>query len=295
MKNAAFIYNPSSGDQSIAQKLDFIIEKFQHRGVLLHPCRLRDINEERILEILGQCKYDFIVISGGDGTLNSIINTLLKNNISIPLGIIPSGTCNDLARCLNIPNDLKQCLDIILGDNLIDVDVCQAGNDKYFLSTCAGGLFVDASFDTHNELKKNFGPFAYYLKAISEIANLKSFHLKITTEKDVIEDDVFLFLISNGKHAAGFQNIIMDADFSDGLMDIVLIKNCSHVDLAGLFFKVLSNESLTDKNVIKIRANHCLIESNNNIILSLDGEKWEPLPQEIRVCHQGLQVFVKEQ
>lgn len=293
MQNAAFIYNPASGDQSIPLKLDFIIQKFQQHGVLLHPCRLKNISEEKILEILAQCRYDFVVISGGDGTLNSIINTLLKNNICIPIGIIPSGTCNDLARCLNIPANLEQCLEIILGGNMLDVDVCQAGNEKYFLSTCAGGLFVDASFDTHNELKKNFGPFAYYLKAISEIANLKPFHLKVTTEQEVIEDDVFLFLVSNGKHAAGFQNIAMDADLSDGLMDIILIKNCSHVDLAGLFFKVLSNESLTDKHVIKTRASRCLIESSSPIILSVDGEKWEPLPQELRVYHKGLRVFVK--
>ena len=56
------------------------------------------------------------------------------------------------------------------------------------------------------------------------------------TDNDNVEENILLFLILNGKDAAGFSNIIEEADISDGFMDIVLIKNCLHIDLAALFF-----------------------------------------------------------
>ncbi|MDP2930153.1 MAG: lipid kinase, partial [bacterium] len=165
--------------------------------------------------------------------------------------------------------------------------------DKYFLSTCAGGIFVDASYRTHSELKKNFGPFAYYLKALTELKSIKPFKLKIKTDTDNIDEKVLLFVILNGKHAAGFPNFSNDADFSDGMMDIVMIKNCLHIDLAGLFLKVLSNSSLKDKNVTTLKTSSCVIEGSSDIALSVDGEKGPNLPINVRFINKALNVFVK--
>lgn len=63
--------------------------------------------------ILKEEDFDYVVVSGGDGTVNSIASILLDNNIDIPVGVIPAGTCNDFARSLNIPTDMKKCLDIV--------------------------------------------------------------------------------------------------------------------------------------------------------------------------------------
>lgn len=293
MKRALFIYNPLSGDHSTPNRLDHIVEKFQEKGIVVQFYRLHGVRDKSLTALIQRKEFDQVIISGGDGTINSIINLLLKNDVNVPVGVIPSGTCNDFARCLNLPNSLNENLDIILGDNTIDVDVGLINDNKYFLSTCAGGLFVNVSFSTHNELKKNFGPFAYYLKALNEVTNIKSFKLKIETENEVLEEDSLLFLILNGKHAAGFSNIIKEADLSDGLMDIVLIKSCSHIDLASLFFKVLSNDSLNDKHVAKLTAKSCTITSDGDVGISVDGEKASGLPLKVRFINKALKVFVK--
>jgi len=293
MKKALFIYNPMSGDRTIPTKLDYILERFQEKNIALMPYRLHSVKDKNLTNIFQEEAFDQLIISGGDGTLNSIVNKMLKNKVNVPVGIIPSGTCNDFARCLNIPNYLNDCLDVILEGNMVEVDVGLINNSKYFLSTCAGGLFVNVSFSTHNELKKNFGPFAYYLKALNEVTNIKSFNLRIETENDVVEEESLLFLILNGKHAAGFSNIIKEADYSDGLMDIVLIKSCSHIDLATLFFKVLSNDSLNDKHVYKLTAKSCTITSNSDVGISVDGEKAQGLPLKVEFINKGLKVFTK--
>lgn len=293
MKKAIFIYNPSSGDHSIPNKLDSILDRFQHKNILLQPYRLHIGKDEALVNLLKNEGYEFAIVSGGDGTISYIVNAVLKNGINLPLGILPSGTCNDFARSINLPYSTEECLEIILNQNKIQVDVGLINGETYFLGTCAGGFFVDVSYNTDNELKRNFGPFAYYLQALGEVTNKRSFSIKIKTDTETIKREVLLFLILNGKNAGGFSNIVKEADISDGIMDIVLIKDCNHIDLANMFFKVLSNDLLKNKNVKLIRTKSCIIESNLDIPVSVDGEKGASLPLKVDFLNKALTVFIK--
>jgi len=293
MKKAILIYNPMSGDHSADKQLDYIIRRFQEKNILLQPYRIFS-NETEILEdVLKHGDYECALVSGGDGTLNYSINALLKNNINIPVGVIPSGTSNDFARCINMPHDISKCMDVILAGNTIDVDVGLINNNHYFLTTCAGGIFVDVSFNTHNELKKNFGTFAYYLKAISEVTNIRSFPVTVETESQTLQEEILLFIILNGKHAAGFTNLLDVADYSDGMMDLIILKNCSHLDMATVFFNVLSGTYINNKNVISLKARSCTIKGDSSINLSVDGEKGDALPIEVRFINKALKVFAR--
>ncbi|QNB45010.1 YegS/Rv2252/BmrU family lipid kinase [Thermanaerosceptrum fracticalcis] len=293
MDRALFVYNPLSGDRTIPTRLDYLINRFQQNNILLQPYRLTKNEPDKLPHILAENDFAFFLVSGGDGTLNSVLNILLKNGLNKPIGLLPFGTCNDFARSLNLPVNLNECLNVIFSGKTVDVDAGLINEERFFFSTCAGGLFVDVSFKTHDELKKNFGPFAYYLKALSEVAHMKCFPLKIETEAETIEENVLLFLILNGTHGGGFANLIKDADISDGLMDIVLIKNCAHIDLANLFFRVLSRESLNDKNVTILKSRTCKISGSSEVLLSVDGEKGPALPINVRFINKALKVFVK--
>lgn len=290
MDKALLVYNPFSGDRGIAQKLDFIVQRFQQEGILLQPYRIMEGCEKNISRVMADSSFKFVISSGGDGTLNFVSNILMKENLSIPMGIIPAGTCNDFASILNIPPSIEECVDIILRGKTVEVDVGVVDDRTYFLSSCAGGVLVDVSFSTNSELKKNLGAFAYYLKALSEMANMKPFKVTIKTEKEVFEDEILLFFILNGGQAGGFANI-MNADYADGLMDIVIIKDCRRIELAGIFYNVINNEVLSNKNVVAIRTNRCTIKSSREIVLSIDGEKGQSLPAEISFINKALKVF----
>jgi YegS/Rv2252/BmrU family lipid kinase len=282
MDRGLLIYNPFSGDQRIIQKLDYIIERFQNEGILLQPCRIMTNCEQYITALMAQDGWKYIISSGGDGTLNFVSNIMLKNNVNVPLGIIPTGTCNDFASILNLPTNLRECIDVILDGKTVEVDVGLANDELYFLSSCAGGIFVDVSFNTDNELKKSLGAFAYYLRAIGEMANMKPFRVTIQTDKEVLEEDILLFA-----------NIVNSADYTDGFMDIVLVKNCSHIDLAGIFFSVLSNSGINNKNVIIITTDRCTISGSQDIVLSIDGEKGPCLPVNVSFINKALKVFTR--
>ncbi|GAE90315.1 YegS/Rv2252/BmrU family lipid kinase [Acetivibrio straminisolvens] len=290
MDKALLVYNPFSGDRGIIQKLDYIIERFQQNDVLIQPFRIMEGCGKNISRLIKEGYFKYVISSGGDGTVNFICNILMENNLSIPMGIIPAGTCNDFASILNIPPSIEECVDIILKGRTSDVDVGVVDNKTYFLSSCAGGVFVDVSFSTDGELKKSLGAFAYYLKALSEMASMKPFRVTIETEKEVFDDDILLFFILNGNQAGGFHNL-MDAVYDDGLMDIVIIKDCRKIELAGILYKVISNELQSDKHVVTIRTDRCTIKSSKEIILSIDGEKGPALPVEVRFINKALKVF----
>lgn len=291
MKKGIFIYNPNSGGQNVPQNLDLIIDQFQRNDIIIQLYRL-DMDSGKLLNLMRSSKFDFAVISGGDGTLHTIINMFLKNDIHLPIGVIPAGTCNDFARCLETPEILEEAIDIIISGKTIGVDVGLINNKTYFLDTCAGGLFVDVSYSTDNELKKNFGPLAYYLQGLTSLANIQSFPLTVNTPERSIKEDVLLFLLLNGKHGAGFSHLIREANLSDGIFDIILIKNCSHIDLASLFFRIMNNELLDDENVISFKSANCTFESDRDVPLTFDGEKAEGLPLSIKCIPKALKVFV---
>ncbi|HHY23041.1 MAG TPA: YegS/Rv2252/BmrU family lipid kinase [Clostridiaceae bacterium] len=292
MNKALLIYNPLSGQRSVPYKIDHIIARFMNSNVLVQPYRTYNIEENKLLSILNNSKYSYVVISGGDGTINAVVNIMLKNNINLPIGIIPSGTCNDFARSLEIPSSLDKCLDIILSGNTLEIDVGIVNGKEYFLNTCAGGILVDISYSTSGELKRNIGPLAYYLKALSEMANIRPFNLKLTANEQSMNIDALMFIILNGRHAAGFNNIAGKADLTDGLMDIIIIKNCWHIDMAGILLKVLANDLMSHRSIISLKTKSCVIEGNNNVALTLDGEKGPNLPISVEFIHKCLSVFI---
>lgn len=293
MKKAILIYNPKSGARFIANKLNYIFESFQKKDILVQPYILDVAKYHELIILLQREMYDFAVVAGGDGTVNFVANLLLKSGVDIPLGVIPAGTCNDFAACINVPAKFESSLDIILKGKVKKVDVGILNKDKYFLNSYAGGVFADVSFKTEDELKKSLGAFAYYIKALSEMKNIKSFNLKIKTDKEEINEEAILFFISNGKSIAGFPNIIKKASITDGMMDIAIIKKCSHIDLVALLFKILNGTQENNPNIRFLRVKKCLIETDREIQVTVDGEKGEPLPVVIEFQNRVLKVFTK--
>jgi diacylglycerol kinase (ATP) len=292
MKKALFIYNPKSGHRVVPARLDYVIKRFMAEDIILHPFRIGQGKDEQLQSLLSSGGYSLILASGGDGTISYAVDSMFKCNISLPLGIIPSGTCNDLARNLSISENLEKAITTILKGKIALIDTGLINEQRYFVNTCAGGAFVDVSYTTSDDLKKNIGPLAYYITGLTSLTSIKPFHVRIKTDHDYIEDEIILFIILNGRHVGGFNNVSSEADISDGLMDIILIKNCQPYELPALFLRVLNNSLLQDKRVSSFKSSFCRIESDIKTYLSVDGEKAGELPVTVRFIKRNLQVFV---
>ena len=291
MKKAIIIYNPLSGAHYIVPKIGYVFEKFQKNDILVQPYILDSSKQDKLIELVEREKYDFVMVAGGDGSVSFVANALMKANIDIPLGLIPAGTCNDFAKCIGVPLKFEESLRVILNGNVRKVDIGFLNNERYFLNSYAGGVFADVSFKTANELKKNLGAFAYYIKALSGVKNIKSFELTINMFDQEVKEDAILFFITNGKSIAGFSNVVKKANLTDGMMNVAIIKKCSSIDLVGLFFKVLSGTWEKDPNVVFIKTKKCLINADRDIEITVDGEKGKPLPAIIEFENRKISVF----
>lgn len=292
MKKSLFLYNPVSGDRFVPNHLDKILEQFYSNGVDALACRLPE-NGEIDTEFLNHEKIDYVIAAGGDGTIRLVAQTMIEHNIDKPYIALGGGTCNNFTTNLDVDSNLIHAIPEIMNGSVQKVDVGCVNNKDYFLSSLAGGVFVQTSFATDAGLKETLGPLAYYIKPFSELKKVKSFPITIETDRETIMENVYLFLLLNGKSVGNFTNFLKQTDIQDGKMEMILIKEGSPVETANLFLKILKKEDITDSNqVVYLKSAYFKISSPEDMVLSIDGEEGPSLPVEVSVVSDVLRVIV---
>jgi len=290
MNKIRFIYNPVSGNGILKTKLDSIFEKFQRHGFQLVPHKLLGKSDVKRAFDFDSKEYYGIVAAGGDGTVHDVVNEMKRENIEIPLGIIPSGTSNDFANHCGFPKSISECIETItLKNNIETIDIGKV-NEKYFINVVAGGILANIAHKAEKNLKNTMGMFAYYLKALEEIPNFKPFDIEITSNSKKISEKVLMFLVLNTSIAGGF-NIIPNAKINDGKLDVCLIKSCNIAEFGGLFIKLLRGEHIQDERIICFQTDKLYINSNSKAETDIDGEKGHEFPLSIEVFPKSLRVF----
>ena len=152
---------------AILNELDLIMKIHQEKGYQVIPYRIEA--GKSVAEALDDLDetYRYILIAGGDGTVDSVVNAMMNKKIDMPIGILPVGTANDFGKFINIPNNVEQALELILSTEPVPVDIGKI-NDKYFVNVASTGLFTDISQKTDDHLKNTIGKLAYYIKGLEE-------------------------------------------------------------------------------------------------------------------------------
>lgn len=292
MKRVKFIYNPISGGADTHKILDSVISIYQQYQKSIVPFRTGpNMNLEDAFLDLDE-NYDHILIAGGDGTINRVLNVYMKHNFKLPVAILPTGTANDFAKYLNIPSDIEEACHRILNAEVKRVDLGKA-NDKYFINVFSFGLFTEVSQKTSTPLKNTFGKLAYYVSGIKEIPSFKKMDLLLQTEDLKIETKCFLAFIFNGK-TAGNINISYHSKADDGLLDIILVKGENFLKLGTLIYNFLRGEYLEEvnqENIIYLQAKSISLSSSQELGTDIDGETGPNLPVTIECLHQALPIL----
>lgn len=291
MKKIKLIYNPKSGDASFRNKLDTVISKFQAADYVTVPFRIsNDVQIDKTFFDIDQ-DYEIICVSGGDGTISSVADAMARLNIKLPVGIFPTGTSNDLAAHLGIPRDIKTCCDIILNGKIKNVDLGKV-NGSHFINVCSAGLLTEVAYKTDTNMKNALGQIAYYMKGIEEIPKFSPINMRLVSEDRVIEDNLLLLLILNGRSAGGFNKLAPDAVIDDGRMNVIAIKAANISNVLSVFLKIIRGEHIGDPNIYYFSTSKLTVECNQLCGTDIDGEKGPNFPLKIEVMHQFLKVFV---
>jgi len=294
MKKILLVYNPVSGNATFKKKLDFIVDAFQQRKILLAAYRTSPNDSARDFI---ECVKDFqpagIISAGGDGTLHAVINWLMKFEIELPLGIIGSGTSNDFATHLNITCD-ENYFDVIAEGFTRQVDIGLVNGHEYFINVASAGALTAIAHEVDSRQKNSLGKLAYYLHGVGEIPKFKSVPLKIVADGKTFDVDAFLFLVLNSPAVGGFKKVLGGIDIDDGKLDFIAIKKSSPRRIFTLTRKILSGGIVDDEeNIFHLQAKKFSISSTAELISDIDGEIGDALPVEIKCLPRVLKIFSK--
>lgn len=288
MDKVRLIYNPYSGENVILRELDRVVKMHQEKGYEVVPYRIqRDRSIDEVLDDIEGYKY--ILVAGGDGTVDSVVNAMKRKNVDLPIGILPLGTANDFGKFLGIPNKVEDALERILKFNPKPIDLGKV-NDKYFVNVASTGLLTDVSQKTDVNLKNTIGKLAYYLKGLEEIPNFRKLKVKITTDEMVYDDTMYLILVFNGQ-TAGNLRLATKAEVDDGYLDLIIIKAVQLYEILPLFIKILKGDHLDSKKVVYVKTKKIKIETDEGIVTDIDGEKGPDFPLDIECIKGGINVL----
>lgn len=293
MKKFVLAYNPVSGAAMFRKKLDRLVAMFQERYCILVPYRTSPLNRD-FASFVKAVMPSGIIIAGGDGTLNAIVNIMLKNNIKVPIAIIPSGTSNDFASCLTLgTNGFASYIDSIVDGRTTTIDVGRVG-DKYFVNVASAGMLTSVAHDVDRRLKSTFGKLAYYLRGIGELPRFRALNMMVEADGKARQVSAFFVLIVNSSVVAGLKNVSVKAKLDDGQLDLVMLKQCNIPELVAFTAEtVAGKDMINNKNVEYIQAASFKIDCDEDVQSDIDGEPGPKLPLEVKAVPAAIEVYIK--
>lgn len=238
---------------------------------------------------------DALFVAGGDGTVHDAVQALSDVPVPPPLGIIPSGTCNDFARTLDIPMDLILASEALSEGVIKDIDAASI-NGHSFLNFAGIGIITDASTNIDPQLKERYGKISYFMSGLQSMRQTEPFRIELTIDDVKNEESGVLALVMNGK-SIGTHAFPMDSiDPSDGLLDVFIIQNSSIAAIMEWFS--LSKPDLAVEELAHIKhyqGQRIRIATDEPMDIDTDGEIYLKTPADIEILPKKLKMFVPRQ
>lgn len=284
-------YNPVSGHAAFKNKLDWIVEAFQRRGILVVFYRTRREGNEKFIPFVREVNPDGLLVAGGDGTVHEIVNLMMKGSLDLPLGIIGSGTSNDFATYLGVNTDLEAYLDTIASGRTRRVDLGLM-DGTYFINVASGGAMACIAHEVNARIKNSLGKMAYYLKGIGELPKFRYFPLKIEADGAHYELETFLFVIINSPVVGSMKNVANGVAVDDGKLDLLSIGKCSIPKLMSITADLIAGKPVSEReDVLHVQAKHFHIESGIPVESDIDGECGPMLPLTIETVPRAVAIY----
>ncbi len=272
MKKLKFIYHPKAGKAKIRIRLADILDLFARSGYEITAAPTQARGDAEIMAKELPDGYDLLVVSGGDGTLDEVVAGLMIAGKRVPIGYIPAGSTNDFGRSLKLPKRMDKAAEIALYGRDFCCDVGKF-NEGYFVYVAAFGIFTDVTYATPQETKNRLGYGAYLIESAKRLSEIKTFHLRVTSEKEVFEGDFLAGIVSNSKIVGGIRALSgPDVSLDDGVFEVLLIKVPPTILEWNETLLALADRRVQSEYVISFHTTKVLFDSTVKIAWTLDGE-----------------------
>jgi diacylglycerol kinase (ATP) len=211
-------------------------------------------------------EFEYVVAVGGDGTINEVANGLLNSNV--PLGIIPKGSGNGLARHLGISMNLRQSLNMLFNSQVIRMDTFRI-NGK--LSLNVSGIGFDGHVANIFGTRKHRGLYGYTTVSLNEFMKFKEFEAELITTNGSAKRKAFVIAIANSSQYGNNARIAPAASVCDGLLHICLLKKIPAYRL-DFIYSFFAGTIATSTFCEVIESSEMTIKVNSPTAFHVDGE-----------------------
>ncbi|HVF21333.1 MAG TPA: diacylglycerol kinase [Mycobacteriales bacterium] len=273
----ALVANPTAGKGAGRAAAEVAVARLRELGVIVEQLAGRD--GEEALDLCRRAVaggVDALVALGGDGMAHLALQAVAGTPTA--LGIVASGTGNDLAAHLGLPiRDPRAAADVIAAGHVRQVDsVRLTPGDRWF------GCVLGAGFDSvvnerANQMRWPKGPQRYNLAIAAELPRFRPLPFRLTLDGEGWETDAMLVAVGNATSYGAGMKVTPDAVIDDGLLDVCVLGPVSKVEFVRTFPRVFKGTHVTHPAVTVRRARSVTLEAPG-VVAYADGERIGPLP-----------------
>lgn len=298
-KKILFVFNPVAGRSQIRNYMVDILEILSRADykVVCYPTRSQGDARRVVKERTDD--YLYVVCAGGDGTLDEVVSGMMENPDKpfVPIGYIPAGTTNDFASSLHIPSDMVKAAQVVANGRLFRCDLGLFNEKDYFTYVAAFGIFTGTAYSTPQELKNQLGHLAYILQGMTELGNMRAYHMHVESESLVTDGEFAFGMVTNSHSIGGFSNITGNkVDLQDGLFEVTLIKMPKNpIEMSEILMSI-GNPSAGSDMIINFKTSQVTLRCDETVSWTRDGEYAGSYKTvSLRNCPKKLSVLVPQE
>jgi diacylglycerol kinase (ATP) len=237
---------------------------------------------------LRAAEVDLVVLGGGDGTLSAALPALVE--AGLPLGILPLGTANDLARTLGIPRDITAAARLIAEGETRPIDLGDV-NGRLFLNVASIGYSADLARNLTAEAKSRWGKFGYAIAAFRLLRQSRPF--LVDMEHDGVTEQIrtVQIAVGNGRFYGGGMAVAADAQPDDGMLDVYSLEVDHWWELLALVPSLRRGTQGRWAKVRTFKATSLSLATRRPHDVNTDGDLSTSTPATFRVHREALMVF----
>ena len=293
MPGAALVVNCSS--RTGQEAYDVARNRLAERGVRLdRALALRDPRDlPAAVDAALADGSELIVLGGGDGTVSGVAARLAAAGAT--LGLLPTGTANDLARTLGLPAGVADAVDVIADGEAVGIDLGIVGDDA-FVNVASVGLSVGVTRALSPGLKRRLGPAAYPVAAVRAYLRHEPFRARLEfpdgDHPDAELGDLLQVAVANGRHYGGGNVVAPDAAVDDHLLDVYAIPRGTALHRLQVARHFATGAFTERDEVLHVTTRRVRLVTTPSLAVNVDGEVSAATPQEFSVRRAALRVMV---
>ena len=282
------IANPTAGDRKVRRNIKRLMRVFtdEHVDFTMHETRYRGAARDIAAELTKEDGVKIVVV-GGDGTVHEVLNGI-RDPQKCYLGIIPLGTGNDFAATAGIPTNAKKAAKIILQNEPKETDYLEVGGVRCMN---VGGLGIDVDVLVRCNKGKRRGKLKYLQSLIVSFFKFKGYNLTVECAGEKFEMKSLIVAACNGRMFGGGLKICPIAELNDGKLDVMAVE-CfkSKWSILKAFMMLMQGKIMKYKYKRHFLCDSVKIETEEPCVVQLDGELYENLEFDAKICH-GLKIY----